>query len=148
MGGVHGLCQIIENLTGINKKENTNKTIKILRILSVFFIVCILWIFFRANSFSDAYYVITHMFNGVSHPKNYLIPLFESSLIYKTDLMIICCELLVLFVYDYMSLTENVIEKISGKPVLIRWFIYTSFVILTAFLSYKGEVVKFVYAGF
>ena len=147
-GGAHGLCQIIENLTGINKKENTNKVIQIFRILSVFFIICILWIFFRANSFSDAYYVITHMFDGISHTKNYLILLFESSLIYKTDLMLICCELLLLFIYDYMSLTENVIDKISSKKCFIRWPIYIFFVILIAFLSYKGESVKFVYAGF
>lgn len=147
-GVAHGLCQIIENLTGINKKENTNKVIQIFRILSVFFIICILWIFFRANSFSDAYYVITHMFDGISHTKNYLILLFESSLIYKTDLMLICCELLLLFIYDYMSLTENVIDKISSKKCFIRWPIYIFFVILIAFLSYKGESVKFVYAGF
>ena len=148
MGGVHGLCQVIENLTGINKKESSNKTIKFFRIISVFLIVCILWIFFRADSFSDAYYVISHMFDGIFHTKSYIIQLFESALVSKTELLLICCELLILFIYDYISLTDNVIQKITAKPVLIRWSIYIVFVVLTAFLSYKGEVVKFVYAGF
>ena len=148
MGGVHGLCQVIENLTGINKRNNSNKTIKFFRIISVFFIVCFLWIFFRADSFSDAYYVISHMFHGILHTKSYIIQLFESSIVNKTELLLICCELLLLFIYDYISLTDNVIQKISAKPVLIRWSIYIVFVVLTVFLSYKGEVVKFVYAGF
>lgn len=147
-GGVHGLCQVIENLTGINRKENHNKAVKFIRILSVFFIVCVLWIFFRANSFSDAYYVISHMFKGIFHTKQYITHLFDSTLINKTGLAIIFCELLLLFIYDYISLKENVIQKISEKPVLIRWSIYIVFVVLTVFLSYKGEVVKFVYAGF
>lgn len=55
-GLIHALFQIIERLFKINCK------IKIINVIKTFLIVTFAWIFFRANTFRDALYVISNMF--------------------------------------------------------------------------------------
>lgn len=60
-GAFHGLCMIIERqIYGKKMKEiNDRLTIpNIIRILITFYIVSFAWIFFRAESFNDAMYII------------------------------------------------------------------------------------------
>ncbi|MEI8314647.1 MAG: MBOAT family O-acyltransferase [Verrucomicrobiota bacterium] len=38
-----------------------------LRVGVTFTLVCVAWIFFRANSISDAWYILTHLFQGLHH---------------------------------------------------------------------------------
>ena len=60
-GGLHGLGQIVEkewNRRFPPKKDRRS----VIRVFLVFAFVCIAWIFFRANTFSDAVYVLTPSF--------------------------------------------------------------------------------------
>lgn len=148
MGGMYGVIQVFENLTGINKIKGSNKFLRIAHTLMVFSIVSTLWVFFKASTFSDAWYLLGNMFTGITDIHGYVCGLFDSIKLSKTNFVIIGSELILLFIYDYLSLKENVIEKISSKPILIRWTIYVFFVLIIVQLSNKGEVVKFVYAGF
>jgi D-alanyl-lipoteichoic acid acyltransferase DltB (MBOAT superfamily) len=71
-GGLHGFYQIISYLTrawrgrqvaalGINQLSWLYRGIQI---LITFCLVSFAWIFFRANSLSDAIYIATHLFSG------------------------------------------------------------------------------------
>lgn len=60
--GYHFRQYIVENLN-LNKRF-----MKICRIIIVFTLVSIAWVFFRAASIADAFYIITHMFIGLSEP--------------------------------------------------------------------------------
>jgi alginate O-acetyltransferase complex protein AlgI len=62
-GGVHGVALVVESIKPFNsEKENVNK----LHRFVIFIFVCFAWIFFRANSISDAFYVIKKLTIDVS----------------------------------------------------------------------------------
>ncbi|MCH2232328.1 MAG: MBOAT family protein [Crocinitomicaceae bacterium] len=61
-GGLHGLYLIVENL--LPKREASNNILlKGVKMLFVFILVDFAWIFFRANSLSDAFHIIENLGN-------------------------------------------------------------------------------------
>lgn len=148
-GGVHGVLQIIENTCKIDKKNSNHILIKAVRTLLVFCTCSTLWIFFRAASFSDAWYVIRNIFSGIIslHPHEYMQELTLIGLNKAVLVRFLFCFAL-LFTYDYFSLKIDVIKAISSKPVLARWGLYLFLIMLVLQFSYKDGAVQFVYAGF
>lgn len=146
-GGLHGIVQIIENIIGNRDKRTSRLLYKAINVVIVFSISSFLWIFFRAGSFSDAWYVISHMFMGVLDLHTYISGLASIG-IHKMELMLIAIEIIVLFFYDFYSLKIDVIKEISARPMIVRWSIYCLFTIAIIQLAYKGGAVNFVYAGF
>ncbi len=70
-GAIHGFYMITALLLGKLKLTKNmslplpHLAIKILKVVFTFALVTFAWIFFRANNFSDAYYIITHSFSGI-----------------------------------------------------------------------------------
>ncbi len=71
-GGIHGIYQIVGRLTWKKRiallekrglSENT-PVIAWLRRFNVFLLVCFAWMFFRANSTADAFYLVGRLFTG------------------------------------------------------------------------------------
>ena len=146
-GGLHGLAQAAESMSGLNGRTSKNRVIKLIRTAAVFSICSILWVFFRAPSFENASYLLRHMFDGIRDLHVYLYSLVALGLT-KPKLAVIALELILLTLYDYCSLKTNVINRISALPPVIRWGIYVCFLFLVAQCSLKGTAVQFVYAGF
>ncbi len=69
-GGVHGLYQIGEALwwKRFGKKEYTMWYVKLPKILFVFVLVNLAWVFFRASTIDNAFMAITKMFTNVGAP--------------------------------------------------------------------------------
>ena len=146
-GGLHGLAQAAESMSGLNGRTSKNRVIKLIRTAAVFSICSILWVFFRAPSFENASYLLRHMFDGIRDLHVYLYSLVALGLT-KPKLAVIALELILLTLYDYCSLKTNVINRISALPPVIRWGIYVCFLFLIAQCSMKGTSVQFIYAGF
>ena len=66
-GAIHGTLQCIEKLLGWNK-AHWNKYKKGGHWLLTFSIVCLAWIFFRANTLSDAFHIIKCIFTDFGKP--------------------------------------------------------------------------------
>ncbi len=66
-GTIHGALQCIEKWLGWNK-AHWNVTGKILHWFLTFCIVCLAWVFFRANSIDDACTIIVGMFSDLGVP--------------------------------------------------------------------------------
>jgi len=64
-GALHGIYIIIENLfkLGIKQNQKVNLLYRVLRMFVVFMLVNFAWIFFRANSLHDAFYITSHIFD-------------------------------------------------------------------------------------
>ena len=148
-GWIHGVVQAVENLVGYgkNKKTDNNKFVNLIKVLLVIAISNTLWVFFRAASFADAMYLLSHMFAGITNVRSYMNGL-EAIGLHKVVLVQILFELLILFFYDYASLKTDVIKIISSKSLIVRWGIYCLFLLVVVQLAYKGGSVNFVYAGF
>ncbi|PTX10677.1 D-alanyl-lipoteichoic acid acyltransferase DltB (MBOAT superfamily) [Pontibacter mucosus] len=73
-GALHGFYQVFGLLTAKRRDAlverlglNRNRTFyKALQVITTFALVCLAWVFFRANTISDAWYITTHMFQNLA----------------------------------------------------------------------------------
>lgn len=144
-GGIHGVAQVIESSFS---KEKANLKRKWYSVLIVFIFCNFTWVFFRANSVSQAFLVFNHMLDGfLPNPLQYLKTGFYNLGIGKIRLLEICSFISVLFVYDFINIKKDVIYMIGKLPRTIRWTIYYMFL---GFIIYFGSFAssQFVYFQF
>lgn len=149
-GGIHGLLQIIETFIYPSKK----KGIRIVQrkhwwqLPVTFLLLCFTWIFFRANTIQDAFWVISRLFWDASRPLNYLktaVICLDMPYIAMFGMLL---SVLILAIYDYLCLKQDMIQLISKQNCLIRWGIYILLLIAIALFSYKGIATEFIYFQF
>jgi alginate O-acetyltransferase complex protein AlgI len=105
----------------LHKKLGLEKT-KILRMWQTavtFNLVSFAWIFFRANSISDAMYVVTHLFSGSDAQATSV--LLTSG---KISLCILIMSLLAVASISAAMKYTNIKETFFSKPIWFRWSIY------------------------
>lgn len=149
-GSLHGFYLVFSILTenfrnsfvDFIKLTKFPKLHKAIKILITFNLVSFSWIFFRANSLSDAMYIITHLFLGFLSAYNYLI-----------QISILKDILLGLFAVLFMEIIHIIQEKISitqfinNKHMAIRWAIY--FIMMFGILLFGVfEEMPFIYFQF
>jgi D-alanyl-lipoteichoic acid acyltransferase DltB (MBOAT superfamily) len=145
-GAIHGVTQIIEKifLNTLNSFRNT-KLGKWIATIVVFIFCNIAWVFFRAETFSDAVYVIKNTFCGISNPKTYLM----SSLgLNRWSLLVIFGTIFILMLYDYFNINGKIIEKVERWNKVAQWVLYIVVGLMIVFISQKGVAAEFVYFQF
>lgn len=109
--------------------------------LVTFHLVCFAWIFFRAASVSDAMYVVTHLFDGVSGVSTMFAPHGMS------DLVIAAASLLVIWLVFLVRERSAVGRDFFDAPVWLRWGVYLS--ITTGILLFNMDSnAGFIYFNF
>jgi hypothetical protein len=103
-------------------------------------------VFFRADSIADAAYVISHVFAGLGNINLYL---HTSTGLNKQKFLYIAILIMVVALYDYISLKKNVIEALGRQKVVIRIAIeyLVLFCIIKALIDSTGTN-QFVYFQF
>jgi D-alanyl-lipoteichoic acid acyltransferase DltB (MBOAT superfamily) len=142
-GALHGMFQILE---GSKKDGKTGRSFGwLLRVIMIFLFVCFAWIFFRSNNIADAIYIVTHLFSGMERPAWYF-----GSIIFipqKINQIKGVGGIVVLLLFDFLSLKMDVWEKIKNFNVFVRYSIYFGFVIVIIFFMNRGSH-EFVYFQF
>jgi D-alanyl-lipoteichoic acid acyltransferase DltB (MBOAT superfamily) len=150
-GLLHGFAQVLENVF-IPKKYEKNKiggVLGWLRIAIVFAFCTFAWIFFVSNSCSDAVYVITHAFAGISNPAQYIrkgINVLHLGL-HKKEFLVAGLLILTVGAYDFASLKIDVIEWIGKRNIIVRWICYVILLYAIILLSQIGDS-TFIYFQF
>lgn len=145
-GGVHGAGQVIEN--AVLKQGNKSKgLIRLIRIVFVFAFAAFAWIFFVSNSVGDAFYVITHMLEGILSPENYINTGMNSLGITNQVKHQVLAWLSILLIFDIKMLNGDAIKWISERNVIIRWIVYIA-LIMGMFFYAKTTESNFVYFQF
>lgn len=147
-GGIHGLGQVFENAITSKGKVTlkSHEAARALRVLLVFAFVSLSWIFFASKSLSDAAYMISHMFRGISSPITYLYHGFFDIGLGKLNLVFLVLPIIILMIYDYVSLKTDVIGKISSTKAVVRWAVYiilTVWVIMAIPVNSQTEFIYF-----
>ncbi len=156
-GAIHGIILMIEKGTFTIRKKLFNKLGLQKSNLSnhlffgfiIFTIVCFAWVFFRANSLSDSFQIINGFFNGVNlgdvfNKNTYLIG-FKPN-----EFKIITIAILLLFMFEYLHRTYNVIKFLNNQATIFRWSFYLSIVLTIIVFGIYGDrnIQEFIYFQF
>ena len=148
-GAIHGVAQIIENALHIKALRKKGGFVFFVRAFIVFLIVTAAWVFFRAADISDAVYVFSHSFDGITNPVSYLLQCWRDMDFNVIKLVFIAFfYLLPLSVYDYISTKKDVIISISAKPVVLRYTVYVVFITAVVLLAHIAADTEFIYFQF
>jgi D-alanyl-lipoteichoic acid acyltransferase DltB (MBOAT superfamily) len=129
-GAIHGIILILEII--FNKvKLPSNKLLNSFKIIRVFIIVCLGWIFFRANNLNDAVHILSEIFNfsnyHISQLSLYVIPVAKNS-VFATDILLSLFFTTLLITIEFLN-QGNKFDKINFKyrlPIYILtiWSIF------------------------
>lgn len=147
-GGIHGIAQVLENVIASPKKKKNTGIVWLIKAWIVFVFCSFAWIFFVADTIGKATYVIRHLFSGINSPFMYLYIGFSSMGLDKLDLLLLALSIMVLVVYDYISLKEDVIILISSKKTFVRWIIYIAFSLWAILSLPVSDSTEFIYFQF
>lgn len=154
-GGLHGIYLVFSVLTqGI--REKVRKTIGLdrvprlhngLKIVVTFFLVCFAWIFFRANSISDAIYILSHLFTGwgglgIQAPK--ATPFFGPL---KFQWVVGVVSVGILLLIHLLQGGNHFDQWLSKKRISLRWAVYYSMVLAILLFGHFGAK-EFIYFQF
>jgi hypothetical protein len=113
-------------------------------------LVAFAWIFFRANSLSDAIYVITNLFSDFNSiiNTNAIKMQFRGIGLYTDDIIKSCILIIILITYSLYERDGNVWQKLSEKPRWCRWLIYYVLILGILFVAPHSSVNNFIYFQF
>lgn len=143
-GGIHGMAQILENRFSRGNRGRRGG-FPLLRWLGVFAFCNAAWVFFRAESLADAWYVLSQAVLSLAHPASLLPGVTGLEL---KDLCFILLSMALVAGFDYLSLKRDVIAWVSRMPPPVRWSCYLALVWLTLCLMLPSGSSEFVYFQF
>ena len=155
-GGLHGFYLAFSRITqgirykvaqtiGLNKFPRLHSYLKV---MVTFFLVSFAWIFFRANTISDAIYIISNLFFGWG--RGLTIEAFEKTPfggLLKFELVVSLFAICILLAVHLIEGRENIIDWFSEKSIWLRWSVYYS-IILSILLFGNFGSKQFIYFQF
>lgn len=149
-GGIHGVLQILETFL----YPKTRRGVPVVRkkhwwqLPLTFALLCFTWIFFRANTMQDAFWIISRLFWDIGRPVNYLKTAVICLDMSYWSMFGMALSAVVLLIWDLLSLNQDVIELVSRQKCLVRWTLYVLLLVAIALFSYKGIATEFIYFQF
>ena len=162
-GGLHGFYLIFSiisknirfKIVDLLRLAKIPKLHKIFNIIITFSLICVGWIFFRANSLADAFYIIQDVFLNftdvlVSFSKvgsgNNILQLNELGINFDVFVISVLSILFLVFIH-FVQEHVKVRQFLSEKAIYIRWPVYI--VIIFAILLFGiFEEKEFIYFQF
>ncbi len=120
---------------------------KSIKTFVTFHLVTFAWIFFRANSISDAIYIINNLSFVVFSQS---IARFSYEIIHifgKVEFAYCFIFIIILEWVELFQRSNTVMQFIAGKPIWLRWIIYYA-AILSILMFGKHDVSQFIYFQF
>lgn len=149
-GAIHGLLQIAETFIYPKKKQGVPVVHRKhwWQLPITFALLCFTWIFFRANTIRDAFWIISRLFWDIGRPVNYLktaVICLDMSYLSMFGMLL---SAVVLFLYDLIALKQDVIGLVSRQKAPIRFGVYVLLLVVIALFSHKGIATEFIYFQF
>jgi hypothetical protein len=138
-GGLHGVYLVTsvvtrdlrERLVGLLRLDRVPRVHTALRIAFTFLLVCVGYVFFRAASLADAWYILTHIATGLgtlaSGPAGLAEAVYDDR-----GLAIGMIGFAIVLGVSVMELRGGVMARMAGWPVWQRWALYYAIAIAIA----------------
>ncbi|MBR5360228.1 MAG: MBOAT family protein [Lachnospiraceae bacterium] len=153
-GGLHGIYQVAEDITDSGKEKNKSDSLtgRILHIVLTFILVTVAWVFFRADSVSQAFMMFAKIIDGPGFKSLGDGAIFDLGL-GRLQVIGIILSLIVMVVIDILQEIKVItIDRFVGSRRVIRWVLsYAAILwIITAAIQLYGisEEAAFIYAAF
>lgn len=178
-GGLHGLYLIAALWTAkwrhsLNERLGLSlesRPMKILDVATTFVLVCLAWVFFRANTVSDSFYIITGIFGGeLADIQQFFYQFYLalpgvnlneqiglSSMIELTsgatlgmsyfDFVLACSSILIVVFTEHFHRAYNLRTLLQRMPLAVRWSVYYGLIyLILGFRSFSTS--EFIYFQF
>ncbi|XWW44454.1 MBOAT family protein [Fibrella sp. USSR17] len=155
-GALHGIYLVIELLLRGNKKATVATGSLLKRVVQVsltFTLVAFTWIFFRAGSVKDAFYIVTHLGTGWSETMRQLgNPAFvrNNILLSETKYLFIAVliAVVVMEVVHYLQRAPNWVLRFRNQPGWVRWSVYYVVALFILLFGAYDKPAQFIYFQF
>lgn len=119
--------------------------LSIIQVFITFNLVCFTWIFFRANSLSDALYILRNLFINLKLQATGITFLMPGG---KYELFIVLCAIVLMEVVHWLQLRQVHIRGLALRlPCWVRWAAYYILILLILVFGQFGQV-EFIYVQF
>lgn len=156
-GMLHGIYQVIGDITAeVRKKilkaiglENTY-FLKLVQILITFTLVCFAWIFFRANSITDAIYIIKNLFNDIYNwfSIRYVYDTVTNMGLSLLEFIISILSILILIILEFCSRKESLYLRLNRGSIIVKGGFYIFLVIIILTMGVYHNASQFIYFQF
>jgi len=148
-GGFHGALYLIGRLTATLRDRfwsfripGLRRVRKVLAVVVTFHFVALGWVFFRAESMSDALYVLRHAFCGLQLRTNYFLGLGLE------QFAIGVAALGFYLVVDNLRRWSDIGRWLIELPTAIRWALYYALIFVVLFFAFATDQPEFIYFQF
>ena len=158
-GAIHGFYQAFEiNTQKLRDRivskfaiDRTTFAHKTFQVTVTFLLITFAWIFFRANSVSDALLILRTVFtlDGITAEKAWI---FNDGILGldSQDIWMMGNTLLIFLIVEFASRKHNLISSLNRQPLWFRWPIYLALILSIVIFGYYGSATtqEFVYFRF
>lgn len=145
-GAIHGSILVLEKL--LKKWTSTNRMIssiykkvnfsKVVSVGFTFSIVCLAWVFFRANTTAQAFEVLRQIF------LNFNSSTFLETSTYRHGFKVdeftyLLVFIILLLIFDHYHRKFNLKKILSKKSITIRWSFYVITIVIIAIFGIYGD---------
>lgn len=142
-GALHAIYIIFGRLTlpfreriwQITGLESNSKIKKLFKIIITFHLICFAWIFFRANSLSDAFHIISN-----------IIPSSMTTLEISISIKLVIAFIIAMQIFYFFS-AQKTHDYIASRPIGFRWVLYLIFTFGILIFGNFSEI-QFIYFRF
>ena len=138
------------NTSKCNTQMQNNAILKGLKVCLTFILVSFAWMFFRANSLSDAKYIVMNM----ASIDNFYGQMLQMGFLKISAYIAVVAVILLTIVYDIVSekmssQKKDIIAEFGKLNMLVRWLVYIVCGVLVVVLrSHVGAGADFIYFKF
>ena len=148
-GALHGIYMIIGRLLGgLKGNKKGNILTNAIKCVFTFAIVTFGWIFFRANTVSDAFYIISNLFNDIGNwtSLSYIYSTVTTIGLNVAELFVVGGSIMLLVLMEIISGEKQVFDYFRCKPYIVNvaFMAMLCSIILTMGVFYNaGEFIYF-----
>lgn len=151
-GGLHGAYQVIGDIK--NKIFKTDRPqfflFTFFRIIITFVLVAFAWIFFRANTVSDSFYIIVNLFSNIQNITNiqYIYDILNSVGLSIYEILLCVCSILFLLFVELFERKDTIHCTLNSTLFILRFIFYYIIVVAILALGVFGNDGEFIYFQF
>ena len=149
-GGLHGIYQVIGDVKNMISPKWDNFVFNFFRTIITFALVVFAWIFFRANTISDCFFIISNLFNDITKitDMQYMYELFNNMGLQMFEILLVLGAIAVLVFSEIISFKMDIHKLMNKSPFALRFAYYYILVIIIFGMGVFSGGGQFIYFQF